>query len=68
MTKEVMSRIFEPYFTTKGSGDGTGLGLCTVNGIVKSVGGSVRVWSNHGEGTVFSVYVPRFQPASKTAA
>jgi two-component system cell cycle sensor histidine kinase/response regulator CckA len=63
MTKEVMARIFEPYFTTKASGDGTGLGLSTVYGIVKRAGGSVRVCSNPGEGTVFSIYVPRSEPA-----
>jgi PAS domain S-box-containing protein len=54
----VRDRIFEPFFTCKAPGQGTGLGLSTVLGIVKSYGGFVQVHSQVGEGTQFSVYLP----------
>jgi PAS domain S-box-containing protein len=61
MEQHVMSRIFDPYFTTKKKGKGTGLGLSVVHGIVKSYGGDIEVESTPGEGTVFRVYLPVIQ-------
>ncbi len=59
MAPEILSRIFDPYFTTKGVGKGSGLGLSVVHGIVKGSGGMMKVESAVGSGTVFRVYLPR---------
>ena len=58
MDAEVRSRIFEPFYTTKGVGVGTGLGLSVVYGIVKNHGGYVSCHSKPGEGTTFRIYLP----------
>ena len=69
MTDEVRRRIFEPFFTTKEAGQGTGMGLAVVYGIVKAHGGALTVRSNVGQGSTFEMFLPRVEkPEAKKEA
>ena len=62
--QQELAKIFDPFFSTKGAGNGTGLGLTTANSIIKSHGGSIDVLSRPSHGTVFRIFLPALDPES----
>ena len=68
MDEKTIDRIFDPFFSTKGQSEGTGLGLSVIHGIVSNHGGAITVESTLGQGSQFKVYLPRLDKSTKVTA
>jgi CheY-like chemotaxis protein len=68
MSPDVMKRVFEPFFTARGAGEGTGMGLAVVYGIVKGLSGTITVESEPGHGSTFSIFLPKAKTEAKPAS
>jgi signal transduction histidine kinase len=67
MSPDVLQRVMEPFFTTKGPGKGTGLGLTMVQGFARHSGGALRIESREGRGTTVTLYLPCSAPMSASS-